>query len=104
MTKQISPTMTPAIKHYFWDVDTSQTEVTNPQWIIARLLDKGDEVAIRWVQDSFSIEEIRNTLKNSRDLSLKSASFWARIYKVPFSEVKCFQEPYRSQRATLWPY
>ncbi len=93
------------LKRFFWDTDISRIDIRKkPLWLVARILDKGDIQAIDWLRQTFSDDDIRQTLTSSRDVSLRSASFWARIYGVPLSEVKCFQEPYRSQRKQLWPY
>ncbi|GAB4218620.1 MAG: hypothetical protein Fur009_0200 [Candidatus Microgenomates bacterium] len=90
---------------YFWDVDVKKLDPKkHPYFIIARLLDKGNIKAVRWVRRNFSEEEIKETLKKYRDFSLKSAYFWSLIYKVDSSQIKCLQEPYRTMRKTLWPY
>lgn len=94
-----------SLHHYFWDVDVKKLDPQNkPYFIISRLLDKGDIEAAKWVKDNFGRQMIGKTLRNYKDFSLQSASFWALIYKVPKEEIKCFQEPYRTTRKTLWPY
>ncbi len=93
------------VKRYLWDTDISRIDIRKkPLWLVARILDKGNIQAIDWLRKTFSDDDIRKTLTVSRDLSLRSASFWAHRYDVPLSEVKCFQEPYRAQRKQLWPY
>ena len=94
-----------SLHRFFWDVDIKKLDPRNkPYFIISRLLDKGNIEAARWVKNNFGSKMIGETIRKYKDFSLQSASFWALIYKVPREEIKCFQEPYRSQRATLWPY
>lgn len=94
-----------SLHKYFWDVDVKKLDPEKyPYHIISRLLDKGNIEAAKWVKQNFSDELVSKTLRNYRDFSLKSASFWALIYKVPLNQVKCFQEPSYTTRMTLWPY
>lgn len=90
---------------YFWDVDTNLPELTKrPTTVITRILDLGDINAINWLTSNFSREEICDTLKQTRNISPRSASFWANVYNIPISELICFQKPYLTTRSTLWPY
>ncbi len=92
-------------KPFFWDIDFEKLDPAKHQkYVIARLLDKGDFDAWKWVQTSFPKELIINTVKTMRDFSLKSASFWATIYDIPLNELICFQQPYLQTRRQLWPY
>ncbi|OGG11532.1 hypothetical protein A2Z00_02790 [Candidatus Gottesmanbacteria bacterium RBG_13_45_10] len=105
MTLQQPSSFPEFLTKYVWDIDVARLDIREkPPWLAARILDKGDEPAVHWLRQNYTSEEIRGVLKTSRDLSLRSASFWALIYGVPRSEVRCFQEPYLSQRKTLWPY
>ena len=89
----------------FWDVNFSNLTVEgNSEYIINRLLDKGNLEAVLWVRQAYPAELVRKVLTTYRDFSLKSASFWGLIYDVPKSEIKCFQEPYHTMRKMLWPY
>ena len=93
------------LHQYFWDVDVEKLDIEKyPYFVVSRLLDKGNIEAVRWVKKNFNYNLVKKTLINHRDFSLKSASFWALIYKIPKEEIKCFQEPYRTVHKTLWPY
>lgn len=93
------------LKPYFWDVDFSSLDTyKNSVYIINRLLDKGGLRAAKWIEKTFSPELIKQTLCTRRDFSLRNASFWSTIYNIPLNQIKCFQEPYRTMRRTLWPY
>lgn len=94
-----------SLHKYFWDVDVKKLDPEKkPYFVISRLLDKGNIKATQWVRNNYDDELVREVLQNYRDFSLKSASFWALIYKVPLTKVKCFQEPYLSMRKSHWPY
>jgi hypothetical protein len=94
-----------SLHKYFWDVDVKKLDPEKkPYFVISRLLDKGNIEAVKWVRENYEDDLVRETLQKYRDFSLKSASFWALIYKVPLDLVKCFQEPYLSIRKTHWPY
>lgn len=93
------------IKRYFWDIEFAKLNLKKKKsFVISRLLDKGDLKAAKWVDEFYSQEDIKSALQNSRNFSLKSASFWALVYKVPLSKVKCLQKPYQAIRRALWPY
>jgi hypothetical protein len=72
----------------FWDtnLDTFAPEAY-PDYTILRVLELGDEAAVRWLRQTFSEAEIRRVLKSERRLSEKSATFWALVYGVPSREV-----------------
>ena len=93
------------LRHYFWDINVDKLDPEKkPYFVISRLLDKGNVEAVRWVRKQYSEDKIKKTLINYRDFSLKSASFWALIYKLPLEKLKCFQKPYLKMRKELWPY
>ena len=93
------------LRPYFWDVDFEAVDpALKSEFVVQRLLDKGNLKAVKWATDNFSSELIRRVLRTRPDFSLKNASFWSLLYQVPLAEVKCFQEPYRTTRKTLWPY
>jgi len=94
-----------SLHKFFWDVDVEKLDPKEKKYfVISRLLDKGDVEAVKWVRKNYSKQEIVETLKKYRDFSLQSGSFWGLLYQVPLLQIKCFQEPYRSTRKTLWPY
>jgi hypothetical protein len=94
-----------SLHQYFWDVDVKKLNPDKkPYFVISRLLNKGNVEAACWVDGHYNRKLIKDTLQNYRDFSLRSGSFWGLIYKVPLSKIKCFQEPYRTSRKTLWPY
>lgn len=77
------------IQTYFWDVDATALEVERDgEYIISRLLERGDSNAARWMRETYPRERIISVLTKSRELSAPSAYFWADFYNVPASELK----------------
>ena len=98
-------TIPKSLHHLFWDVDVKKLDPEKKAYfVINRLLDKGNIEAVRWIKNTFNTKQIRYTLENMRDFSLRSGSFWGLIYHIPLYKLKCFQEPYLTTRKTLWPY
>ncbi len=65
------------LSRFFWDSDPRDLEPRrNAAFIMERLLEFGDEKAVRWLFLTYSRDEIAAILQASRSLSLKSRSFW----------------------------
>lgn len=65
------------LKKYFWDLDPAKLDLTLHQnYIIERILDMGDELAVAWLRKTYSKDEILEVAKKSRRLSPKSKNFW----------------------------
>jgi hypothetical protein len=72
----------------FWDVDLDAfSPETYPDYTILRVLELGDEAAVKWLRGTFSETQIRSVLSRERRLSQKSANFWALVYGIPYGEV-----------------
>ena len=83
------------IEPLFWDIDFSKLDASkSPQFIIKRVLDRGNTTDVGWILNNFSKTEIIETISISRDLSQKTANFWADIYNLNKSNVICLQKPY----------
>ena len=93
------------LKKYFWDIDFNKLDIKERQfYIIKRILNYGDERAIKWLTKHFSKDEHIKTLTSSRELSPRSANFWTLILDVPKGKVKCLQKQSLPRREQLWPY
>ncbi len=81
--------MVPSHLHaLFWDVDlTTFRPADYPDYTIARVLEIGDEDAVRWLRATFAEAEIRRVLGTERRLSRRSAGFWALVYRIPAGEI-----------------
>lgn len=89
-------TKLPAVfKKYFWDVDFNSLKLKEAKtFILKRLLDRGDTESLVWLRKHYTEAEIEALLLSTRDLSQKTANFWADILKVDRRKVPCLQKPY----------
>ena len=76
------------LRTLFWDTNLETfTPEAYPDYTIFRVLELGDEEAVRWLRNTFSGAEISRVLKTERRLTPKSATFWALVYGIPTCEV-----------------
>lgn len=72
----------------FWDTNlTTPDPQEHPTYVIGRVLELGDDFAVRLIRDTFSEEAILDVLRTERRLTPRSANFWALIFHVPVQEV-----------------
>lgn len=104
MTDSPMPTTLPPEFHkFFWDIDPHKLDPgQRAQYVINRLLNIGTVAAVRWIMRCYPKHLIVETIKSGRDLSLKTANYWAHYYHIPREEITCMQEPYLSMRKTSW--
>ncbi|MCK4784158.1 MAG: hypothetical protein KAV87_10435 [Desulfobacteraceae bacterium] len=95
----------PFLKQYFWDIDFDKFDYRNyPTFAIERILEYGNERAIAWMMGNFSQTQIINTLQKSRQLTQKSANFWAFMLGLKKEKVKCLNRSFQKIRKQFWPY
>src|SRR3989344_760109 len=95
MTLVKSAKLSKSFKQYFWDVDFEKLDLGKSRtFILKRLLDRGNTQAIIWVRQNFSLDDIKNLVLTSRDLSAKTANFWADFLGIDKRKVACLQKPY----------
>jgi hypothetical protein len=93
------------LKKYFWDIDFAKLDVeAHPHYVLGRILEYGDEQAIRWMGKRFSKAEVADILFHYRTLSPKSANFWAVIFHINRKKVLCLQKHYLATRRMHWAY
>jgi len=72
----------------FWDLNIDNFNPTAyPEYAIARVLELGDENAVKWMKETFSEADIRRVIVTERRLSRKSANFWALVYGIAPNDV-----------------
>jgi hypothetical protein len=72
----------------FWDVNLDNFNPTAyPEYTIARVLELGDENAVKWMKATFSEADVRRVIATERRLSRKSANFWALVYGIAPNDV-----------------
>ena len=93
------------LKKYFWDVDFSKLDKKiYGSFIIDRILEEGDEKAVRWMRDNFDITQIKNVLFNSKNLSPKSANYWQLIFNLKREKILCLRKSFRKRQRPIWKY
>ena len=66
-----------AVQKYYWDVPLESIDLNaHRRYVITRLLELGDEVAIAWLLCQYSGTEIKSVIETSRELSPKSRNYW----------------------------
>ena len=71
----------PTLKRFFWDTPVeSINRDANKDYIIARILELGDEDAVAWLGRQYSRDDVRRVLSKSRTLSPKSSNYWKLKY------------------------
>jgi succinate dehydrogenase flavin-adding protein (antitoxin of CptAB toxin-antitoxin module) len=66
-----------SLKKYFWDTDFNKLDIEkNKKYILERILEMGDEKAVKWMLNNFSKGDLLKVVKTSRQLSPKSRNFW----------------------------
>ncbi len=90
-----SPSLPSTFKSYFWDVKFDDLDLKkNPEFILKRIIDRGNTQALRWAQNYFSQNDIKKLILSSRDLSRKTANFWSIILNINPNQVPCMQKRY----------
>lgn len=80
---------------YFWDVDFNDIDPENSRmFILKRVLDRGNDKAIGWLFKYYTRDDIKQLLLTTRDLSTKTANFWADFLEIDHQKVPCLQKPY----------
>lgn len=83
-----------AFKKLFWDVDFSKIDpVKNKRFVIERVLEYGDLSHFKKLKEVYSLDDIKEVLKNSKTISFKTANFYALILHVPRKDVLCLRKP-----------
>ena len=69
------------LEKYFWDVNFKNLDVkAHKKYILERILEMGDEQAVKWMEKNFSKEDTLEVLKKSRQISPKSRNFWNLVF------------------------
>ena len=81
------------LHQFFWDVDRGELSISDwPHFVISRLMEHGDDAAMRFLLESFSRDELRQVLRTSRSVSARSRKFWALI--LDMREEPCIVKRY----------
>lgn len=93
------------LRPLFWDVDFDQLRIPgHERYIIERILELGDVAEVRWMFQTFPRDLILQALRRSRNLSRKSALFWASFLEVPTRGIRCLSRRSRQLFGPIWPW
>ena len=93
------------LRKYFWDVDFDKLIMRRHRsYVLRRILDHGDQEAVAWMRRNFDGSEIRQCVTSARDLSRKSANYWALVLDVPRERLRCLNRRSLQEPKTIWPY
>ena len=88
-----------SVQLLLWDVDPAKVSlVENFKFVIERILEYGDLPEIKWMETTFSPEQITRTLTESKRISAKSGNFFAWKYHLAKSTLLCLQQPYTNKQ------
>ncbi len=73
-------------------------------FIIERILEHGNQKAVKWMQNNYERKQIEKVLKKTRALSQKSANFWALVYNLNKNEVLCLKPSFRKKHRAIWEH
>jgi hypothetical protein len=80
--------------YLFWDIEQAKLDIeNNKRFIIERVLKYGYPVDVNILLENYSSEEIAETVRLSRALDRKTASYWAAHYHISKSEIRCLNMP-----------
>ncbi len=87
------------IHKYFWDIPINNLSLDKHyKYIIERILEIGDETAINWMNQQFSVDQIKAVLIKSKRISTKTGIFYAKIYGVNEHKLECIQKPFTQKQ------
>ena len=71
------------LKKFFWDsplevIDKNQ----NKEYVISRLLELGDDTAVKWLEQEYPVNELQSVVTGSKSLSPKSRNYWKLKYHL----------------------
>jgi len=83
------------LRPYFWDVEFKELKIKkHASFIIKRVLDRGNLHDIRWLLKTYPKHAIEKVVMETKDLSRPTGNFWADIFDLDKSKVRCLQKPY----------
>ncbi len=80
------------LKKYFWDTDFERLDLQkNKEYIISRLYCYGDLKAIRWVNNTYSREDIKKVAIKRRDLKPIVANYLRQQFDLEKEEMAYYR-------------
>lgn len=74
-----------------WDVDLTKLDLQDHKYqVVERVLNMGNEVALKWIWQAYGPKVIYDTVINSRRLTLKTARCWQNYFDLKEEQMRCF--------------
>jgi hypothetical protein len=84
------------LRPLFWEVDFDWLRVRgHERYVIERVLEYGDDQAIRWLLRTVDPHAIADVVRRSRKISRNTATLWALVLDIPREQVQCLSKRYR---------
>lgn len=91
------------LHRYFWDIDPKRLNVRRfRQFVIERILEFGDEKAIRWLRQTFGDDAIKEVVCKSRRISKRTANFWRLFLDIPKGQIACLSKRSQNPLSRFW--
>ncbi|RMF26192.1 MAG: hypothetical protein D6759_20065 [Chloroflexi bacterium] len=85
------------LRPLFWDTDFDHLRIPDhKQYIIERVLEYGDDEAVRWLWHTFGPSAIADVVRRSRAISPNTANLWALVLSIPREDIRCFSRHFRT--------
>ncbi len=93
------------LKRYFWDVEFKDLKKKEyPRFIIERVLEYGDEKAIKWMKDNYTEKKVKQVLCRSKVLSKKNANYWQFVLNLKKGDILCLTKSFQKKHRAIWNY
>lgn len=91
------------LRRFFWDVSFADLDGrADYYFVLERLLEYGDDRAIRWLLSYYTNAERIEVVKSSPRLSPKTGCFWKCYYGLQEEDVRCLRPPSHRQGTLYW--
>jgi len=88
-----------SVKLLLWDINPESVDLDkHATFIIERVIEYGDFPEIKWMEATFTREQLVTTLVQSRRISAKSGNFFAWKYNLNKEILQCLQNPYTNKQ------
>ena len=78
------------LRPFFWDIDIAALDADkHKRFIIERILKYGTSKEVRWLLSKYTDEDIIETVKKSKNIGRKTASYWAVHYGIKREDIAC---------------
>lgn len=78
------------LRPFFWDVDIAALDAEkHKRFIIERILKYGTSKEVKWLLSKYTDEDIIETVKKSKNIDRKTASYWAVHYGINREDIAC---------------